>query len=114
MNDVMSVEEIQAQFESEWVLVGDPETTESLEVKSGNVLWHSKDRDEVYRKARELRPKHSAILYTGTMPEDMQIVLSAFPSTWKNDWWLFLHGFGGGRRPQWSASLSTRVQAHRC
>src|SRR5438067_13666613 len=41
---------IQARFPSEWVLLEDPETSEMLEVRSGNVLWHSKDRDEVYRK----------------------------------------------------------------
>lgn len=75
MSEVMSMAEIQARFESEWILLEDPETTETLEVKSGKVLWHSKDRDEVYRKARELRPKHSAILYTGKLPEDMAVVL---------------------------------------
>lgn len=75
MNEVMSLAEILARFESEWVLLEDPETTETLEVKSGKVLWHSKDRDEVYRKARELRPKRSAILYTGTLPEGMAVVL---------------------------------------
>ena len=73
MNELMSLAEIQAQFESEWVLVENPETTETLEVKEGKVLWHSKDRDEVYRKARELRPRHSAIFYTGS-PE-MPVVL---------------------------------------
>jgi hypothetical protein len=75
MSDVMSLMEIQNRFESEWVLLEDPETTESLEVKSGKVLWHSKDRDEVYRKARELRPRHSAILYTGRLPEGTAVVL---------------------------------------
>lgn len=75
MSEVMSLAEIHARFESEWVLLQDPETTESLEVKSGKVLWHSKDRDEVYRKARELRPEHSAILYTGRLPEGTAVVL---------------------------------------
>jgi len=73
MNEPMSVAEIHAKFESEWVLLEDPETTEGLEVTSGKVLWHSKDRDEVYRKALELRPRHSAILYTGII--DMPVVL---------------------------------------
>ena len=75
MSEIMSVVEIQARFDSEWVLLEDPETSDTLEVKSGKVLWHSKDRDEVYRKARELRPKHSAILYTGKLPEGTAIVL---------------------------------------
>lgn len=73
--NIMTISEIQTQFSSEWILLEDPETTETLEVKSGNVLWHSKDRDELYRKARELRPKHSAILYTGQLPEEMVVVL---------------------------------------
>ena len=77
MNEPMSVAEIHAKFESEWVLLEDPETTEGLEVTRGRgrVLWHGKDRDEVYRKALELRPKHSAILYTGTIPEDAVVIL---------------------------------------
>lgn len=70
MSEVLRLEEIKAKFDSEWILVENPETTESLEVRSGKVLWHSKDRDEVYRKARELKPRHSAILYTGpVVPE---------------------------------------------
>jgi hypothetical protein len=75
VTEIMVLDDIQKRFVSEWVLLEDPETTESLEIKSGKVLWHSKDRDEVYRKARELQPVHSAILYTGTIPEDMVIVL---------------------------------------
>ena len=73
MNEMMSIAGIHARFQSEWVLLEDPETTASLEVKSGKLLWHSKDRDEVYRKALELRPKHSDILYTGTA--EMPIIL---------------------------------------
>jgi hypothetical protein len=75
MNEVLTLAEIEARFQSEWVLVEDPETDESLQVKSGKVLWHSKDRDEVYRKALELRPKRSAFLYTGSVPEEVVIVL---------------------------------------
>jgi len=75
MNKVMSLVEIHEKFDSEWILVEDPETTESLEVTKGKVLWHSKDRDEVYRKARELAPRSSAILYTGTIPQEGELVL---------------------------------------
>ena len=75
MGEVLTMAEIQSQFDSEWVLVGDPHTDESLQVQSGNVIYHSKDRDEVYRKAIELRPKRFAMLYTGTLPKDTAIVL---------------------------------------
>ena len=71
----MSLAEIGTEFVSEWVLLADPETGVSLEIKGGQVLWHSKNRDEVYRKARELRPRHSAILFTGKLSEEMAVVL---------------------------------------
>ena len=75
MINALTVAEIRSQFPSEWVLVEEPHTDESFEVQSGNVLYHAKDRDEVYRKAIELRPKRFAMLYTGTMPKNTAIVL---------------------------------------
>jgi hypothetical protein len=75
MNEILTVEEIQSRFDSEWVLVADPEVNKHLEVLRGKVVWHSKDRDEVYQKAIELGLKHVAYLYTGTMPENTEIVL---------------------------------------
>ena len=68
MEKQMTIDEIESQFDSEWVLVGDPQTNEHLEVLSGQVLAHSRDRDEVYRKAIALRPKRCAVLYTGEIP----------------------------------------------
>ena len=75
MEEVLTIAQIEARLDSEWILVGDPQTNEALEVQSGKVLWHSKDREEVYRKAAELRPKRSAMLYTGKMPKDTAVVL---------------------------------------
>lgn len=74
-NEITTMPEIQNRFDSEWILLGDPDTTDTLEVTKGKVLWHSKDRDEVYRKARELKPRHSAILFTGKIPEEAVVVL---------------------------------------
>ncbi len=75
MYEIMVMADILARYESEWVLLEDPETEDSLEVKSGKVLWHSQDRDEVYRKAQELAPTHSAIVYTGTVPDEVVVIL---------------------------------------
>ena len=71
----MTIKEIHTQFGDEWVLVGDPETTANLEVTKGKVLHHSRDRDEVYRRAVALRPKRYAVLFTGEMPANTAIVL---------------------------------------
>ena len=75
MSDMLTLAEIEAQFVSEWVLIEDPQTNNALEVQSGKVLYHSKDRDEVYREAVRLRPKRFAMLYTGTLPRDTASVL---------------------------------------
>lgn len=75
MSDVLTIAEIEAQFTAEWVLVEDPQTNDALEVQSGKILAHSKDRDEVYREAVRLRPKRFAMLYTGTLPKDTAVVL---------------------------------------
>ncbi len=75
MDNVLTITEIESQFKDEWVLVEDPQTNEALEVQRGTVRAHSKDRDEVYRTAVELRPKRFAVLYTGKMPKDTAIVL---------------------------------------
>jgi hypothetical protein len=66
----LSITEIERQFPSEWVLVDEPQTDELGQVQDGRVLYHSKDRDEVYRRAVELRPAHFAMLYTGAVPEE--------------------------------------------
>ena len=75
MDEVLTIAEIEGQFESEWVLIEDPSTDESLNVRGGTVRCHGKDRDEVYRRAVQIRPGRFAILYTGTMPGDTAIAL---------------------------------------
>jgi hypothetical protein len=75
MNELLSLDEIKERFPSEWVLIGNPQTDESLEILTGEVLFHSYDRDEVDRKLMELRPSHFALRYLGSVPEDMVLVL---------------------------------------
>ena len=75
MDEVLTVAQIHTKFSSEWVLIEAPQTNDALEVQGGRVRWHSKDREEVYRKAVALRSARFAILYTGKMPEDTAIVL---------------------------------------
>jgi len=75
MDYILTVAEIEAQFPSEWILLEEPRTNAALEVEAGRVRWHSADRDEVYRKAVELRLARFAILYTGRIPENTAVVL---------------------------------------
>ncbi|GMU23827.1 MAG: hypothetical protein AMXMBFR13_39050 [Phycisphaerae bacterium] len=75
MGEVMTIDEIRRRYDSEWVLIEDPDVSEQMEVLGGKVACHSKDRDEVYGKAIELRLANSATLYTGSIPEDTAVVL---------------------------------------
>lgn len=75
VDEMLTAAEIESCFDSEWVLVGEPETDTDLNVRRGRVLWHSKDRDEVYRKAVELKPSRFAVLYTGVLPQGAEILL---------------------------------------
>jgi hypothetical protein len=75
MSETLSVKEIETRFPDEWILVIDPETGPDLEVQSGVVAAHSKDRDEVYRRALELKPRRSAVWFNGEPPKDTVIIL---------------------------------------
>jgi hypothetical protein len=73
--EFLTLAQIESRFVAEWVLVEDPQTSDALEVQGGKVRYQGKDRDEVYRKAVELRPGRFAVLYTGRLPKDAAVVL---------------------------------------
>jgi hypothetical protein len=75
-NGALTLSEIESRYPSEWVLVENPETDDSLNILGGSVVFHSHDRDEVYRKAIDLpAPKYFTVVYTGRMPENTAIVV---------------------------------------
>jgi hypothetical protein len=70
MNEVMTKEEMYERYPREWILIGDPQPEDAVGLAGGTVLWHSKDREEVYRRVTELpAPRRIAFLYTGPVPE---------------------------------------------
>ena len=75
MDDILTIDEIQARHAPDWVLIGDPQTDECQRLLAGRVLFHSTDRDEVDRRLLELRPARCAFRYLGTLPEDTALVL---------------------------------------
>lgn len=73
--EFMNLLQIQEAFDSEWILLEDPETTEALEVIRGKVLFHSKNRDDVYKAALQFKPTHSAVIYTGQFSDKNTAIL---------------------------------------
>lgn len=75
MNEVLSLEEIKRRYETGWVLLENPQHDEYGRVSGGKLIIHSRDRNEVYGKGVELRPRHAAYLFIGEMPEDVIFAL---------------------------------------
>ena len=81
MADVLTEDQIRERFRDEWVLLGDAVVDETKNTMGGIVLFHSKDRDEVYQRAIDLREAQDAsaaeigVLFAGDPPEDMIFAL---------------------------------------
>ena len=71
----MKWEQIQRSFRGEWVLVECVRLDEEFHVVEGNVLYHDTDKERVYRKVLELRPKEYTIEYLGEVPKDLAVML---------------------------------------
>ena len=82
--EVLTRAEIEAKYDGEWVLVGDPKTDEQMRVISGTVLVHHRDQGEFSRQMLALtpRPRQAATLWFGKMPEHISAGNSVtLPST---------------------------------
>ena len=75
MDTTLTMAEIEARFDGEWVLIEDPVTNAALEVQRGKVRFHGTEQDEMYKKARELGLKRWAVVFAGKMPRKMEYVL---------------------------------------
>lgn len=71
----MRWENILEQYKDEWVLIDVKETNEDFTIKEGNVIAHSKDKEDIYKKLLEIRPKNFSIEYAGKIPENLAVVL---------------------------------------
>ena len=67
--------ELVQRFPSEWIIIGDPELDEAMNLRGGTVIFHSSDRDEVDRKSLELRLRRFAVICTVPPPEHILINL---------------------------------------
>ncbi|MDQ3009346.1 MAG: hypothetical protein M3X11_01380 [Acidobacteriota bacterium] len=66
-NEILTMDEIKKRYDSEWVLVADPELDEYFNILSGRVIWHHKDKlvfdDEMLKI--EPFPQEVAVEYLG-------------------------------------------------
>jgi hypothetical protein len=75
MKKVLTMKELEARYSGEWVLLVNPAHDELMEPVRGQLVFHSKDRSEVYQEAHKRKDPHTAIFYVGKLPEDLVVVL---------------------------------------
>jgi hypothetical protein len=75
MHELLTLQEIEQRYAPDWVLIGDPQTDDALQLRGGRVLFHSPDRDEVSRKAMEFPPGRYALRFLGERPGDVVLIL---------------------------------------
>lgn len=75
IGQIMSLEEIFSLYPDEWVLIVNPELDEELNVIRGEVLAHATERDEIYSKLSLRNGKSVAIEYTGSIPDNIAVML---------------------------------------
>lgn len=75
MQEILTMPEIKQLYPSEWVLIEELETDKELNIKSGKVTYHSDNKQEVWLKARERKPKYFSVMYTGEIPKNINFLL---------------------------------------
>ncbi|WP_264324740.1 hypothetical protein [Romeriopsis navalis] len=72
---ILSIEQMRATYVDQWLLIAFTTLDQNLNVLAGEVLAHSKNRDEIYAALDQRDGKSFAIEYTGTPDEDVAYLL---------------------------------------
>lgn len=64
----MKIEEIKQKYKDEWLLIRVKKTDKLNQPTEGELIAHSKSRDEIYTKMKKVKG-HTYTLYTGKIPE---------------------------------------------
>lgn len=76
MIETLTIEEIEARYPRQWVLLDHVRKKPGPQVLGGRVLFHSPNPDDVYEKASEVGlEKHLAIHRTGPFDPDQRYCL---------------------------------------
>ncbi len=67
--------QIKEIFREEWVLIHVHQVDRDYRVVEGEVLAHSKDKEDIYRAVLQIRPEEFSIEYTGEFPDEVAVVL---------------------------------------
>lgn len=74
---MLSIEQVNEQYDGEWVFLIDCTTDKDGNVLGGEVAIHSKSRDEVFRGMQKYKKVDTlfSIRYAGKLPEGVEVIL---------------------------------------
>jgi hypothetical protein len=75
MSEIMTLEEIEQNYDGQWVLIAYTETDEDLQVVKGKVIAHSANKEDIYQALADAGEQPLAIEYMGQVPEDLAFIL---------------------------------------
>jgi hypothetical protein len=74
-NTILTIEQMRETYIDEWLLIAFTAIDVNLNVLAGEVLAHSKNRDDIYSALRQRNGRSFAIEYTGTLTSDTAYLL---------------------------------------
>ena len=75
MSEIMTFEQIEQNYDGQWVLIAYTETDEDLQVVQGKVIAHSINKEDIYQALESAGEQPLAIEYIGQVPEDLAFIL---------------------------------------
>ncbi len=77
----MRIQEIKERYRDEWVLLEVITVNNKGDLLEGNVLAHSKNRNDTYQNLKKSKVKDIAHFYTGEIPNEGYAVAFIWEST---------------------------------
>ncbi len=69
-----TIEKIKSKYKDEWVLIEVLEKDEYNHPTKGNLIAHSKNRDDIYSALKKTKGKHTFQFWTGEIPKKGYVV----------------------------------------
>ncbi len=70
----MQLQQIKKKYPHEWVLIEYEELDDNYEIKTGHVIAHSQNKEEIYKALTKTQGKNIALEYTGPTDEDLTVM----------------------------------------
>jgi len=74
MSEMMTMEQIEATYKDEWVLLADIEEDPGPVIRRARVIWHGNSREEGWDRAESVESRHIGVLFVGDLfPPDAPV-----------------------------------------